>query len=596
MVSGRSKVSGKRKLSGVSGTSAASGIKGASDSNASSGSNASRLSASLGSNPRISILVALFVVFALALLVRLVFLTVVVSDEYTQNAVDSRLSEITIEARRGTIYDRNGNVLACSVDATTIYAIPSEVQDAQGTANILGALLGKDINEIKEKLSTDSTFAYISRKEKVEVANQVRDMQLDGIYFLDDSRREYPYAQSGGSVVGFVNMDGVGVSGLESYYNDILSGVDGVRRIERGVDGVVIMGGTNSFVSAVDGQDIMVSLDIEMQIQLEKTLKSWKENLKVDTQAMLMDATTGEIYAAGSTPQLNPAKTDNIETGATELTLVSSAYEPGSIFKTVPALAVLEEGAMGTEDTIDCPSTIEADGYVVSDAHARADTTYTFREVIEKSSNVGISLITDEKIGFRKMYDRILEYGFGEKTGVDYPGESSGYVTDIDTWSTIQRYNVTFGQGLSATPMQMSRVYGALVNNGVACTPHFLIAYPKSGEAPKYSTKQIIHNQKTITDMTSMLQSVVSTGTAQAAQIDGFEPAGKTGTAEVANNEGGYYEDIYNVSFVGYLPNTTSNFVCFTGAIQQPAEGNTSGMFRDIMTYAIERYNITSTN
>ncbi len=545
---------------------------------------------------RTGLLLGLFAIIAIVLLVRIVFLCVVAADEYSKDASDSRLTEITVEARRGTIYDRNGNILACSVDATTIYAVPSEVADAQGTATILAALLGKDAADLEEKLSGSSTFAYISRKEKVEVANQVRDMNLPGIYFLEDSRREYPYGEAGGTVIGFVNMDGKGASGLEAYYDSILKGADGVRRVERGTQGVVISSSANNQVSAVDGQDIMVSIDIEMQIQLENTCKTWRDKLEVQTQAMLMDATTGEIYAAASTPALNPSKTDNIETGATELSLVSGAYEPGSIFKTVSGLSVLEAGAFGVEDTIDCPATIEADGYEVSDSHARGDVTYTFREVMQYSSNVGISLITGEKLGFRKFYDTVLEYGFGEETGVDYPGESAGYVTNIDTWSTIQRYNVTFGQGLSATPLQMSRVYGALVNGGVACTPHFLIAYPKTGDVPEYETQEIIHNQKSIEDMTSMLQTVVSDGTAKDAQIEGFEPAGKTGTAEVANDEGGYYDDKYNVSFVGYLPNTTSNFVCFTGSIEEPREGNVSGMFRDIMSSAISRYNITTKN
>ena len=545
---------------------------------------------------RTGLLLGLFAIIAIVLLVRIVFLCVVAADEYSKDASDSRLTEITVEARRGTIYDRNGNILACSVDATTIYAVPSEVADAQGTATILAALLGKDAADLEEKLSGSSTFAYISRKEKVEVANQVRDMNLPGIYFLEDSRREYPYGEAGGTVIGFVNMDGKGASGLEAYYDSILRGADGVRRVERGTQGVVISSSANNQVSAVDGQDIMVSIDIEMQIQLENTCKTWRDKLEVQTQAMLMDATTGEIYAAASTPALNPSKTDNIETGATELSLVSGAYEPGSIFKTVSGLSVLEAGAFGVEDTIDCPATIEADGYEVSDSHARGDVTYTFREVMQYSSNVGISLITGEKLGFRKFYDTVLEYGFGEETGVDYPGESAGYVTNIDTWSTIQRYNVTFGQGLSATPLQMSRVYGALVNGGVACTPHFLIAYPKTGDVPEYETQEIIHNQKSIEDMTSMLQTVVSDGTAKDAQIEGFEPAGKTGTAEVANDEGGYYDDKYNVSFVGYLPNTTSNFVCFTGSIEEPREGNVSGMFRDIMSSAISRYNITTKN
>lgn len=544
---------------------------------------------------RVFVIVGVFVLITLALFVRLFFLQVVVAQDYSESAQDSRTVEIEVSARRGTIYDRNGNVLACSVDATTIYAVPSEVNDPTGTARIIGTLLGKDEDWIKdtaENLADKSTsFCYVARKEKTESAEQVQNMDLSGIYFLEDSRREYPYGATGGTVIGFVNVDGEGVSGLEREYDSILAGVDGVQRLEVGVNQVPITGSSNESIEAVDGQDIMISLDVDMQAQLEVSLEQWKANTGTDTEAVLMDAETGEIYAAGSTPSLDPTNTSKIETGATELAIVSRAYEPGSIFKTVTALTALEEKTADVEDEFDCPSEIEADSYTVSDAHTRGDITYTFREIIQYSSNVGISLIA-EKTGFDKLYQRIIEYGLNEETGVDYPGESSGYLLDFDQWSRIQGYNVSFGQGISVTPLQMTRLYGAIVNGGVACTPHFLIAYPQTGETPTYESKKIIQNEETLEKMTSMLQSVVSDGTAKAAQIDGFEPAGKTGTAEIADESGGYQTGVYNISFTGFLPNTNSKLVCFCGAMEQKAEGNVSGMFSDIMTYAIDRYKI----
>lgn len=540
------------------------------------------------------ILVGFFVLFAMALIVRLVFLTMITADEYSQKAEDSRTAEITVEARRGTIYDRNGNVLACSVDATTIYAVPSEVTDAKGTATILAAILKKDASELEATLSDKSTsFCYISRKEKTDVAETVKNLDLDGIYFLEDSRREYPYGSVGGTVIGFVNVDGKGVSGLESEYDSILRGVDGVKRMELGVNSVPITSGEDKSVAAVDGQDIMVSIDIEMQAYLEQVLVQWKESLSAETEAVLMDAATGEIYAASSTPLLNPTDTSKIEEGSTELAIVSRSYEPGSIFKTVTALTALEAKTVDTEDEFDCPSELPADQYYVSDSHARGDVTYTFREIMQYSSNVGISLIA-EKTGFQALYNNIIAWGLNDLTGVDYPGESSGYLLDFDQWAKIQGYSVSFGQGISVTPLQITRLYGAIVNKGVTVTPHFLIAYPQTGEKPTYESKQIIYSQETIDKVTSMLQTVVSEGTGTSAQIDGFEPAGKTGTAEIAADDGGYRTDIYNVSFTGYIPDSTSTFVCFTGAMNQPAEGNVSGMFADIMSFAIDRYKIVA--
>ena len=539
------------------------------------------------------VLSAILAIGLLAVFARLIYLKVIVADEYSANAEETRTITFTTNARRGTIYDRNGTVLAVSVDATTIYANPSEVSDVEGTASALAEILGGDKDTYVEKLSADkTTFSYIKRQADVDAADEVKSLDLDGIYFISDMRREYPCGQIGGQVVGFCNVDGEGITGLELQYNDILSGTGGVYSAERGQGGIPIPGGVTQDTPAVDGQDIMISLDIELQEYVETTLADGTSEISAQGgSCVVMDGETGEIYAAASLPYLNPSDMSVVEEGADQLKAVTQAYEPGSIFKTVSVMTLLENDAMSPDDELFCPAVIEADGYKVSDSHERDDATFTLRQILDQSSNVGISLSV-ENMGFDKLYDNILKYNLNEPTGVDYPGEASGYLQPFTNWARITGYNVSFGQGISVTPLQMVRFYGALVNDGVETTPHFLISKPQTGETPTYATERVIDDDEAIDTMVDMLKTVVTDGTGKGAQIEGFQVAGKTSTAEVA--EGGTYkENTYNLGFIGFLADSSSQLVCFVGANEVPSTGNISGIFKDIMTCAIDRFKIS---
>ncbi len=542
---------------------------------------------------RAFIVILVFFALAALFLLRLLYLQVFVAGEYSAQAQEARTANIETSARRGTIYDRNGEVLATSVDATTIYVNPYEVTDVTGEAKQLAAALGGEVSDYQEKLSQkDISFVYIKRKADVEVANKVKELALDGVYFINDIKRVYPNNQIGGQVIGFVNIDGEGISGLELYYDDILKGSPGTLVVERGVGGIPIPGGVHQETPAVNGQDIIISLDVGMQEYLEARLAQGVSDIGgKGGNSVIMDAGTGEILACASLPYFNPSDTSKVEEGATDLKSISTAFEPGSIFKAVSMMAILEAGVMKPEDTLYCPAYLPADEYYVSDAHDRGDQTMTLRQILDQSSNVGMSLST-EKLGFPQLYEKILGYNLNEPTGVDYPGEAGGYLLNQKNWSLIQAYNVSFGQGVSVTPLQMVRFYGALANNGVETTPHFLLEKPQTDEKAEYPTEQVIENKAAIETMTSMLETVVVQGTATDAAIDGYSVAGKTGTAEIAKEEGGYKEGVYNISFIGYLPHSDSQLVCFVGATEVPGDRKVTATFKDIMAYAIERYKI----
>lgn len=558
--------------------------------------------------------ILIFAALALIVFFRLFYLQVIVAGEYSEQAEEARLVSIDVDARRGTIYDRNGTVLAISVDATTVYCNPSEVNDAGRAAQLLSETLGGQIADYLGTLTQSNlSFAYLAQKIDVEVAQDLEakldEAQVKGVYFLDDTRREYPNGQVGGQIIGACEIavdeeSGTeyysGISGLEAYYDDILSGTPGRYVAERGQYGVPIPGGVHEDTPAVDGQDIVISLDITLQGYLEERLAQGVADIEgTGGNAVVMDAGTGEIYAAASTPYFNPADRSVVEEGATQLKSVTDLLEPGSIFKTVSTLAVLETGTYGPDDEIFCPSYITADGYTISDAHARGDQTMTLRQILDQSSNVGISLAVEE-MGFQELYDHIVKYGLHKSTGVDYPGEGEagtdalGYLVPFDEWSRVTGYNVSFGQGISVTPLQMTRFYGAIINDGVACTPHFLITKPQTGENPEYATEQIVENTSVLPTMIDMLKTVVTDGTGTAAAIDGFEVAGKTSTAEIYDEEnGGYRKGVYNICFTGFLADSSSQLVCFVGANEVPGDRVVTPVFKDIMTTAIDRFKIT---
>lgn len=549
---------------------------------------------SFGSN-RFRVLLVFFGIVLLLLVGRLVQLQIILADDYSTQAANSRTVSVELSPRRGTIYDRNGKVLASDVQATTIYCNPKEITDVKGTAEKLAGVLGGDASIYEGPLSTENTtFAYVKRKVDQDKGEEVQALGLDGIYFLDDMKRVYPYGSIAGQILGLVDVDGNGQTGLELYYDSILKGEPGKLVLQQGAYGMPIPGGTEVDEPAKDGQDIILSIDIDMQQYVEERLAKGVSDIGgEDGSAVLYDADSGDIIAIASTPYLDPSDRSNIEEGATSVKAITTQFEPGSIFKTASFCAMLEAGGITAQTTVDCPVYLEADEYKISDAHERAATTMTAAEVLAQSSNVGTSLLVQQHLGFNGLYDKIRKYGLNDATGVDYPGEAEGYLTNVGTWSLIQSYNVTFGQGISLSPLMITRFYGAIASGtGVAHTPHFLISKPSSGEEVTWNSEQIIDNTDAIAPLTDMLVGVVENGTGKTAAVEGYTTAGKTGTAEYADDTGSYVKDMYNLDFVGFLPNATSNLVCFVGVNHVPYERNTCEVFKDIMTEASSRYKI----
>ncbi len=564
---------------------------------------------------RDSWILVILLVIAFVIFIRLFFLQVVFADEYSSRAESIRTSEETIYAKRGTIYDRNGNVLATSVDAVTIYANPQEITDPYATAEAIASVTGEDSSTYIEALTKETTFAYIVRQADLSVGEALQakysELQeeidttyasleeedrpqnpLQGIYYLDDVKRVYPYGEVAGQIIGYVGVDGEGLSGLELYYDDILSGTDGYKVVEYGLGGIPIPGGVKVYEAAQDGKDIMISIDITLQQYAEETLVDYAEQSNTSSADItIIDGETGEIYATASLPLYDLNNINDAEEDASVLKTVTSYYEPGSIFKTVTASLLLEKDLVSLDEVIEVPESRTISGWTFSDS-TEHDTLYmTISEILAQSSNIGISLL-EERMSSEEFYSGLIDFGFGSKTGVDYPGESGGVLSSYESWSGVQEANISFGQGVAVTSVQMASFYGMIAADGVYVQPHFLIGYPSTGEVVEYESTQML-SESTCQTLTELLCLVVEEGTGAAAAIDGYSVAGKTGTAQKANDDGTYSEGVYIIDFAGYLANTNSSLTCVV-AFDNPGMSAAMPVFSKVMSYAADLYIIVN--
>ena len=548
-----------------------------------------------GEDGRTLVLFGLFLVAVLIVACRLVWYQVIQHDELTQKAHERRSNVMAVQARRGTIYDRNGNVLAMSEDCLTIVCNPSEINEPYLTAEVIAAHLGGETNDYVDSLSGDTTFAYVRRKVDTELANAIADELADkglpGVYYQQDSRRVYPYGATGGQVLGIVGVDGDGLSGLELYYDDVLGGTNGEMVLETGYLGTPIAGAAAEVTQeAVDGTDIVISLDINVQrVAEERIVEGVKEYKAESGSVMVTNPKTGEILAACSTPLLDQTDLSVVEEGATSIKLVSDSYEPGSIFKVLTFAMGIEQGVVDPTDSYYVPAYLQVGDDIVSDDDGRGVDMYmTPREILRRSSNTGAALVAQEKIGADGFAEGVASFGIGQLTGIDYPGEVTGIVKARGEYDGSSVGSMSFGQGLAIPLVQMVRAIGAVANHGVPMTPHFLVAVG-TDEATWEAGERII-SENTSRKVVDMMRTVIEEGTGEPAQVPGYDVAGKTGTGERADTEkGGYLEDKFTSSLIGFAPAADPTVLVYAGLNGTPylAYASAAPLFSSIMGEAL---------
>lgn len=548
----------------------------------------------LGGDARLSLLLVCFAFLLCVVAGRLFWLQVVRGNYLATQAEDRRSNVIKLQARRGTIFDRNGNVLAMSEECRTVYCNPLEITEPYLTAEVIAEHLGGTTNDYVDTLTGTTTFAYVSRKVATEDAEELKaaltEKKLPGIYYLEDSRRVYPYGNIGGQVLGIVGVDGDGLSGLELYYDDILGGIDGEMIVEAGVYGTPIAGAAAKVTQAVDGTDLVISLDINVQRLAEEVIVEGIDHYDADSgSVMVTDPTTGEILAACSTPLLDPTDLSVVEEGATSLKMVSDSYEPGSTFKVVTAAIGINEGVFDPSTTYYVPAYLMVGDNLVGDDDGRGEDMYmTLREILRRSSNAGAALVAQESIGADAFAAGIEAFGMGELTGIDYPGEVAGIVRSRSEYDGSSVGSMAFGQGLAFPQVQLVRAVGVIANAGVASTPHFLIR--KGTEEVTWESGDQVISANAAREVTDMMRTVVEEGTAVAAQVQGYDVAAKTGTGEVADTtKGGYVEGSFTSSLIGFAPAGAPRVLVYVGLNGTPYHGGDSAgpLFASIMSEAL---------
>ena len=543
---------------------------------------------------RFKILFGLFAAAVFVCVCALVWYQVIRAGELTERAAGVRTWKMTLRGHRGTIYDRNGNVLAMDEECATVYCNPGEVEKPDEVAAVIAEHLGGEAKDYASILTSDAPFAYVKRQVSNEDADaieaELKEKGLAGVHLEADTRRVYPYKEVAGQILGVVNADGVGITGLELQYEDILHGTDGARYIENGANGVPISDATPTIEEPKEGTDIVISLDINVQRVAERGIVKGVEDYSAESgSVMVMNPQTGEILAACSTPLLDLTDRAHIEDGATSLKLVSDSYEPGSIFKILTASMAIEQGAIKPEESMYIPAHVQVGGDIVSDDDGREEDMYmTMREILRRSSNAGAAVVAQDRIGADGFARGVEVFGIGKPTGIDFPGETPGLVKQRDEYDGSSVGSMSFGQGLAIPLVQMVRAIGAVGNHGIAMTPHFLVY--AGTEAKDWGEGERLVSSTTATDVVDMMRTVMKEGTGVPAQVQGYDIAGKTGTGERADTEhGGYIEFCYTSSLIGFAPASNPNVLAYVGLNGTPhlAYDSAAPLFSTIMGEAL---------
>jgi cell division protein FtsI (penicillin-binding protein 3) len=509
-------------------------------------------------NRRIRLLLGLFVLVFAAMFARAAWLQGVEAAHLSGLARSQHEETQTIPAGRGTIFDRTGVQLAIGEQKTTIYADPQRVRNARAIVLAAHEILGVDGNLLYPQLvNRKSRFAYIKRVADPATAELFLKKGFQGVLSYPEELRTYPQGSVAAQVLGYAGIDDHGLGGLELQYDRKLAGRPGKQTIVRDPTGRTIDVISSSPVR--EGSDVFTTIDHTIQAQAEKVLRetvsTWHAK---DATAIVLDPSTGEVLAMAETPGYDANNTSNVAKWAPGLLrnrALTDTYEPGSTFKLVTITGSLSDGLVTPKTRFTLPYRFQFGSCwqcSVHDAEPRGTVNYSVSQILEFSSNVGAVTLA-KKLGAERLAYWVKRFGFGSTTGVDYPGESPGFVLPVDQWSGPTIGNEPIGQGISVTPIQMASVYAAVANDGVWIQPHLVDRV--GGHAPEKWARRRLMSPAVDREVKAMLTGVVSVqgGTGNEAQIPGYTVAGKTGTAQVPTAHG-YSTSDYTASFVGMVP------------------------------------------
>jgi cell division protein FtsI (penicillin-binding protein 3) len=551
-------------------------------------------------NRRIRLLLAAFVLAFTVALVRAGWLQAVRAGSLGELATSQHRETLRVPPHRGTIYDRLGAELAVGERATTVYADPRQIADPRSAAVTIGRVLDLDPDKLYSLLADRSRgFVYVARQADPEKAAALERRGLPGLGFVADERRNYPQRGVGAEVVGYAGVDNKGLAGLELELDKSLRGTVGSKTIVKDPFGRTLDVADSTPGRA--GEDVYLTLDHTLQGQVERILRDTRARWDATAaSAVVMDPKTGAILALGVEPGYDANRFADVAQRSLQRLrnrAVTDTYEPGSTFKIVTISGALENGIVEPATRFTLPPSIHVADRVIHDAEERGTETMSVSKILSQSSNVGVITVALE-LGKKGIVDWIDRFGFGHRTGVDFPGESRGIVLPPDEWSGSTIGNVPIGQGIAVTPLQMLAAYGAIANHGVWVRPHFV---DRVGDHPPLKPeRRRIMSAATATQVKRMLRGVVESGSGTAAQVPGFRIAGKTGTAAKADPDGGYSTSRYVASFAGFVPAGDPRLVILV-AVDEPKGAIWGGTvaapaFAEIAKFALQYLGVAPTD
>lgn len=526
---------------------------------------------------RIKIVFIIVILVIVFMFLRILYIQVFSYDKLNDLATSLWQRNLPITADRGRILDRNGKVLATNITTTTLYVVPNQVIDKEGTATKLASILGCDYDKMLKHLTKKTSLEKVNpegRQLSSDIADKINELNIDGLYLMKESKRYYPYGTLLSHVLGYVGIDNQGLSGLELKYDDYLTGKNGSIKYTSDGKGNRL-NNLEVYEEATNGMDIYLTIDIDIQLALEKELENATAKYSPDESlAMVMDPNTGEIIAMGSNPTFDSNSYKEYSTEVINRNLpIWKNYEPGSTFKIITLAASIEEKTINVfEDHFHDGGSINVEGARIKCWKKGGHGSQTFMQVVQNSCNPGFVLM-GQKLGTERLYSYVEKFGFTTKTGIDLNGESSGIMFDLENIGPVEQATISFGQGISVTPIQQVTGVSAAINGGKLYKPYVVkyITEPVSNDIMYENSPTLVRrviSEDSSSLVRTVLESVVSTGTGKNAYIENYRVGGKTGTAQKVK-DGKYMVGNYIVSFIGFLPADKPEYVVYV-AIDYP--------------------------
>lgn len=522
---------------------------------------------------RISTILVFFCLLAFIVAGRAFQLQVLKRDQLCRLAERQYKNKVPLVPKRGTIYSRGYEELAVTVEVDSIYAEPDAVEDAKLAAKKLAPVLSVSRKELEERLSASKSFVWLARKVSPSLIERVKSLDIQGIGFVKENKRFYPNAELASHVVGFSGIDGSGLGGIELAQDVQIKGKVELIRAERDALGKRTLPNDFGFEESLAGNSVVLTIDKTIQYTAERELaEAVKKSGAKGGTAIVMDPKSGEVLAMANYPQFNPNDLSSYPQAFLKNRAIVDTYEPGSTFKVFLLAAALEEGVVKPEDTFFCENgSMELAGKVIHDTHKYG--TLTVSEIMKFSSNIGASKIA-AKLGKERYYGYLTSFGFGSPSGIELRGEGSGILRSVNKWSKLDLANVSFGQGVSVTPLQLTTAFSAIANGGYLMRPYLVKdILDRDGKVIKRNQPQIVEKViggDTASKVTDMLKDVVAEGgTGTAAALAGYDVAGKTGTAQKVSEGGRGYGGKHVASFIGFVPAQSPELVVLV-AVDEP--------------------------